>query len=80
MNSVLQLLAAMPEFGRYCTAAQSIFRSAPSDPTQDAVTQLAKVAEGLLSARYAAPPLCPSPGPHPAPVQRSPAMRRGAAY
>ena len=55
MNSVVQLLAAMPEFGRYCSAAKDIFRSAPADPTQDAVTQLAKVAEGLLSTRYAAP-------------------------
>ena len=55
MNSVLQLLAAMPEFGRYCRAAPAIIRSAPADPTQDAVTQLAKVAEGLLSARYATP-------------------------
>ena len=72
MNSVLQLLAAMPEFGRsltltlaltlnpnpdpnpipnpsrYATVAPAICRSAPADPTQDALTQLAKVAEGLL--------------------------------
>ena len=52
--SPLQVLAAVPEFGSYCAAAPQIFRSAPSDPTQDAVTQLAKVAEGLLTARYAA--------------------------
>ena len=56
MNSVLQLLAATPEFGAtYLANAPAIFRSAPADPTQDLLSQLAKAADGMLTARYAVP-------------------------
>ena len=56
LNSVLQLLAATPEFGAlYLDNAPAIFRSAPADPTQDLLSQLAKAADGMLTARYAVP-------------------------
>ena len=38
----------IPNPSRYATVAPAICRSAPADPTQDALTQLAKVAARLL--------------------------------
>jgi hypothetical protein len=41
MNSVLQLLWAMPELGqRYVDGAQQVFSSAPADPADDFATQV----------------------------------------
>ena len=41
MNSVLQLLWTLPEVQqRYASAANSIFQSAPADPTADLPTQV----------------------------------------
>ena len=54
MNSVLQALYATPEFGEvFASQAATIFKNAPSDPTTDLLTQMAKLSEGLLTARYA---------------------------
>ncbi|CAM9439960.1 unnamed protein product [Phaeothamnion confervicola] len=59
MNSCLQLLTALPEISdRYYGSAERVYRTAPADPAGDFPTQMAKVATGLLSGRYAldAPP------------------------
>jgi len=56
MNSVLQILAATPEFGaRFLEPASNIFRTAPEDPSQDVLTQMSKLATGLLTPAYATP-------------------------
>lgn len=44
MNSCLQVLFALPELAqRYVAPADGVFRSAPADPANDLLTQLAKV-------------------------------------
>jgi len=54
MNSVLQALFATPELGAALTpAAPAIFASAPEDASSDLLSQLAKLADGLLTERYA---------------------------
>ena len=48
MNSVLQVLWALPEVQqRYASSADSIFLSAPADPTADLPTQVGALA-GLI--------------------------------
>ncbi|KAI7836344.1 hypothetical protein COHA_009767, partial [Chlorella ohadii] len=57
MNSVLQVLWALPELRqRYVDAAAGLFRSAPSDAASDFATQFAKVGVALLSGKTGAPP------------------------
>jgi len=52
INSVLQVLLSMPEFGLFSQAASAIFASAPADAPEDLLAQLAKLALGLLTTRY----------------------------
>ncbi|EDO49878.1 predicted protein, partial [Nematostella vectensis] len=57
MNSVLQVLMTLPEFKqRYADLRDTILSNSPSDPTQDFDTQMAKIADGLLSGRYSQAP------------------------
>eukprot|EP01128_Nolandella_sp_AFSM9_P000933 TRINITY_DN1105_c0_g1_i2.p1 TRINITY_DN1105_c0_g1~~TRINITY_DN1105_c0_g1_i2.p1 ORF type:complete len:826 (-),score=182.12 TRINITY_DN1105_c0_g1_i2:103-2445(-) len=64
MNSVLQVLFHLPAFSnRYYDKKDSIFASAPHNPTGDLTTQLAKVADGLLSGTYCHPPPKEDPSP-----------------
>jgi ubiquitin carboxyl-terminal hydrolase 5/13 len=54
MNSVLQVLFATPELDKaFGTFGASIMRTSPEDPSNDLLTQLAKLRGGLLTARYA---------------------------
>ncbi|XP_064598849.1 ubiquitin carboxyl-terminal hydrolase 5-like [Liolophura sinensis] len=56
MNSVMQILFTVPDFQkRYAEAAERIFDDAPSDPTSDFNTQMAKFGHGLLSGDYSQP-------------------------
>jgi len=56
VNSVLQVLFTLPEFiERYYTHAAEIFRASPALTADDLVTQLAKVAVGVLSSEYVHP-------------------------
>lgn len=56
MASTIQVLFSLPEFQkRYYSAADDIFKSSPSDPNADLQTQLAKIANGLLSGKYSKP-------------------------
>ncbi|GLD93328.1 hypothetical protein PINS_up001920 [Pythium insidiosum] len=53
MNSVLQLLLALPEVKRrYYDAIPTIHRTATGTPVDDFPTQFAKLAHGVLSDRY----------------------------
>ncbi|DBA04839.1 TPA: hypothetical protein N0F65_004476 [Lagenidium giganteum] len=53
MNSVLQLLLALPEVRRrYFEAASTIFATCTSSPADDFAVQMAKAATGVLSDRY----------------------------
>ena len=55
MNSVVQVLLAMPEVASALTAnAATLYRTAPDDPSADLLTQLAKLAEGVLTPQGAA--------------------------
>lgn len=57
MNSVLQVLWALPELRqRYVDAAATLFKSAPADAASDFATQFAKVGVALLSGKTGAPP------------------------
>lgn len=57
MNSVLQVLFALPEFSqRYFAKANAIFAGAPPASADDVTTQFAKLAVGLLSSTYVHPP------------------------
>lgn len=61
MNSVLQLLWALPELHqRYVDKAAHIFKTAPQDPAVDFATQFAKVsvAERLGRGSWRMPALC----------------------
>lgn len=59
MNSCLQLLLATPAsplVSKFGTVADALIASAPAaDPAGDAVTQVAKLARGVLSGDYAVP-------------------------
>lgn len=50
LNSVVQVLFSIPDFQRkYVDKLEKIFQNAPTDPTQDFSTQVAKLGHGLLS-------------------------------
>ncbi|KPP64520.1 ubiquitin carboxyl-terminal hydrolase 5-like [Scleropages formosus] len=64
LNSVMQVLFTVPDFQRkYVSNIEKIFEDAPSDPTQDFKTQVAKLGYGLLSGEYSKP--APDPGDDP---------------
>ncbi|XP_006757624.1 PREDICTED: ubiquitin carboxyl-terminal hydrolase 5 isoform X2 [Myotis davidii] len=53
LNSVVQVLFSIPDFQRkYVDKLEKIFQNAPTDPTQDFSTQVAKLGHGLLSGEY----------------------------
>ncbi|KAM9513461.1 ubiquitin carboxyl-terminal hydrolase 5 isoform 1-T1 [Salvelinus alpinus] len=61
LNSVMQVLFTVPDFqSKYVSNIDKIFGEAPSDPTQDFKTQVAKLGYGLLSGEYSKP--APDPG------------------
>ncbi|XP_072316284.1 ubiquitin carboxyl-terminal hydrolase 5 isoform X3 [Eucyclogobius newberryi] len=56
LNSVMQVLFTVPDFqGKYVSNIDKIIDEAPSDPSQDFKTQVAKLGYGLLSGEYAKP-------------------------
>ncbi|KAI0562705.1 Ubiquitinyl hydrolase [Gracilaria domingensis] len=56
MASVLQMMFSIPEVEhRFKDHAQTLFDSAPEDPTGDLLAMMAKIAVGLLSDRYSKP-------------------------
>ncbi|KAJ8392917.1 hypothetical protein AAFF_G00071210 [Aldrovandia affinis] len=56
LNSVMQVLFTVPDFqSKYVSNIEKIFTDAPSDPTQDFKTQVAKLGYGLLSGEYSKP-------------------------
>uniref|UniRef100_A0AAY4A1N0 Ubiquitin carboxyl-terminal hydrolase n=1 Tax=Denticeps clupeoides TaxID=299321 RepID=A0AAY4A1N0_9TELE len=60
LNSVMQVLFTVPDFQtKYVSNIDKIFDEAPSDPTQDFKTQVAKLGYGLLSGEYSKPALDP---------------------
>ncbi|XP_068591686.1 ubiquitin carboxyl-terminal hydrolase 5 isoform X3 [Cebidichthys violaceus] len=61
LNSVMQVLFTVPDFqNKYVSNIDKIIDEAPSDPTQDFKTQVAKLGYGLLSGEYSKP--APDPG------------------
>lgn len=57
MNSVLQLMFALPEFKlRYVDRMAAVISTAPEDPLEDLITMMAKVGVGLCTDRYVHPP------------------------
>ncbi|MEQ2246656.1 Ubiquitin carboxyl-terminal hydrolase 5 [Ilyodon furcidens] len=61
LNSVMQVLFTIPDFqSTYVSNIDKIIDEAPSDPTQDFKTQVAKLGYGLLSGDYSKP--APDPG------------------
>ncbi|AWO96378.1 Ubiquitin carboxyl-terminal hydrolase [Scophthalmus maximus] len=61
LNSVMQVLFTVPDFqSKYVSNMDKIIDDAPSDPTQDFKTQVAKLGYGLLSGEYCKP--APDPG------------------
>ncbi|KAM9798431.1 ubiquitin carboxyl-terminal hydrolase 5 isoform 1-T1 [Neosynchiropus ocellatus] len=61
LNSVMQVLFTIPDFEeKYVSNIDKIVDDAPSDPTQDFKTQVAKLGHGLLSGEYSKP--APDPG------------------
>uniref|UniRef100_A0AAX7TZK3 Ubiquitin carboxyl-terminal hydrolase n=1 Tax=Astatotilapia calliptera TaxID=8154 RepID=A0AAX7TZK3_ASTCA len=61
LNSVMQVLFTIPDFqSKYVSNIDKIIDEAPSDPTQDFKTQVAKLGYGLLSGDYSKP--VPDPG------------------
>uniref|UniRef100_A0A3B5RFN8 Ubiquitin carboxyl-terminal hydrolase n=1 Tax=Xiphophorus maculatus TaxID=8083 RepID=A0A3B5RFN8_XIPMA len=61
LNSVMQVLFTVPDFqSTYVSNIDKIIDEAPSDPTQDFKTQVAKLGYGLLSGEYSKP--APDPG------------------
>ncbi|TSR75256.1 Ubiquitin carboxyl-terminal hydrolase 5 [Bagarius yarrelli] len=61
LNSVMQVLFTIPDFQeKYVSTIDKILDEAPSDPTQDFKTQVAKLGYGLLSGDYSKP--SPDPG------------------
>ncbi|XP_069039154.1 ubiquitin carboxyl-terminal hydrolase 5 isoform X1 [Lepisosteus oculatus] len=64
LNSVMQVIFTVPDFqNKYVSNIEKIFNDAPSDPTQDFKTQVAKLGYGLLSGEYSKP--APDPGEDP---------------
>uniref|UniRef100_A0A8C0XZI6 Ubiquitin carboxyl-terminal hydrolase n=1 Tax=Cyprinus carpio carpio TaxID=630221 RepID=A0A8C0XZI6_CYPCA len=64
LNSVMQVLFTIPDFQtKYVSNIDKVFNEAPSDPTQDFKTQVAKLGYGLLSGEYSKP--APDPGDDP---------------
>ncbi|XP_022612308.1 ubiquitin carboxyl-terminal hydrolase 5 isoform X1 [Seriola dumerili] len=60
LNSVMQVLFTVPDFqSKYVSNIDKIIDEAPSDPTQDFKTQVAKLGYGLLSGEYSKPALDP---------------------
>uniref|UniRef100_A0A8C1I135 Ubiquitin carboxyl-terminal hydrolase n=1 Tax=Cyprinus carpio carpio TaxID=630221 RepID=A0A8C1I135_CYPCA len=58
LNSVMQVLFTIPDFQtKYVSNIDKVFNEAPSDPTQDFKTQVAKLGYGLLSGEYSKPPI-----------------------
>lgn len=56
MSSVMQIMFSVPEVAaRFKDKADSIFHSAPADPSEDLLTMMAKLGVGLLSDRYTKP-------------------------
>lgn len=56
MSSIMQIIFSIPEIQkRFQGRAAAIFASAPSDPTEDFFSMMAKLGVGLLSDRYAKP-------------------------
>uniref|UniRef100_A0A8C6KDI3 Ubiquitin carboxyl-terminal hydrolase n=1 Tax=Nothobranchius furzeri TaxID=105023 RepID=A0A8C6KDI3_NOTFU len=56
LNSVMQVLFTIPDFqSKYVSNFDKIINDAPSDPTQDFKTQVAKLGYGLLSGEYSKP-------------------------
>ncbi|KAJ4923197.1 hypothetical protein JOQ06_022724 [Pogonophryne albipinna] len=56
LNSVMQVLFTVPDFQqKYVSNIDKIIDDAPSDPTQDFKTQVAKLGYGLLSGDYSKP-------------------------
>ncbi|XP_033836571.1 ubiquitin carboxyl-terminal hydrolase 5 [Periophthalmus magnuspinnatus] len=61
LNSVMQVLFTVPDFEeKYVSNIDKIIDEAPSDPSQDFKTQVAKLGYGLLSGEYSKP--APDPG------------------
>lgn len=61
LNSVMQVLFTVPDFQeKYVSNIDKIIEEAPSDPSQDFKTQVAKLGYGLLSGEYSKP--APDPG------------------
>ncbi|KAJ0066364.1 hypothetical protein NL108_011163, partial [Boleophthalmus pectinirostris] len=61
LNSVMQVLFTVPDFQeKYVSNIDKIIDDAPSDPSQDFKTQVAKLGYGLLSGEYSKP--APDPG------------------
>ncbi|KAL4854620.1 Ubiquitin carboxyl-terminal hydrolase 5 [Chlorella vulgaris] len=78
MNSVLQVLWALPELrSRYVDAAAAIYGSAPQDPSSDFAAQFAKIGTALLTGNTKAPP--PAPAPVAAPAAAAAAGEGAAA-
>ncbi|XP_075468738.1 ubiquitin carboxyl-terminal hydrolase 5 isoform X3 [Ascaphus truei] len=58
LNSTMQVLFSIPAFqSKYVERLEQLFLKAPSDPTQDFNTQVAKLGHGLLSGEYSKPAL-----------------------
>eukprot|EP00177_Eucheuma_denticulatum_P007462 GFKZ01013584.1.p1 GENE.GFKZ01013584.1~~GFKZ01013584.1.p1 ORF type:complete len:858 (+),score=140.23 GFKZ01013584.1:137-2710(+) len=56
MASIMQILVSLPEIAsRYKDNEGSIFASAPKNPAEDLLTNMAKLVLGLLSDRYSKP-------------------------
>ncbi|KAI5620450.1 ubiquitin carboxyl-terminal hydrolase 5 isoform X1, partial [Silurus asotus] len=64
LNSVMQVLFTIPDFQeKYVSSIDKILDEAPSDPSQDFKTQVAKLGHGLLSGEHSKP--APDPGDDP---------------
>lgn len=57
LNSVIQVLFTIPEFQNRFYPPNAIFANSPADPAQDFNTQMAKLANGLLSGLYSKEPV-----------------------
>ncbi|CAH2322664.1 ubiquitin carboxyl-terminal hydrolase 5 isoform X1 [Pelobates cultripes] len=56
LNSTMQVLFSIPAFQqKYVERMEQIFQKAPTDPTQDFNTQVAKLGNALLSGEYSKP-------------------------
>ncbi|XP_039619727.1 ubiquitin carboxyl-terminal hydrolase 5 isoform X1 [Polypterus senegalus] len=56
LNSVMQVIFSITDFqNKYVANLEKLFQDAPTDPTQDFRTQVAKLGHGLLSGEYSHP-------------------------